>query len=187
MRRRSGYRFSRSTVVRDVQNFQALRVNDVQEIERVPCFAFIEDKKIGKRLKSATAVRIVPIHPQLGKLGWLEHVDAVRLRDGDAAWLSPEISPQAQGALKAWTKWFIRYLRDAGVKDRRKVFHSFRHTFKDALRTAGAFEDLHDALLGQKHSSVGRGLWRKAEVRCERHGAPLRYDEVKRCCLCSEL
>ena len=74
---------------------------------------------------------------------------------------SPKIAPQTSGALKAWTKWFGRYLRRTGVKDTRKVFHSFRHTFKDALRAANVGEDLNDALLGQKHSSVGRGYGAK--------------------------
>jgi hypothetical protein len=46
--------------------------------------------------------------------------------------------------------------RQAGVKDIRKVFHSFRHAFKDALRAANVGEDLNDALLRQKHSSVVR-------------------------------
>jgi integrase len=116
-----------------------LRANDVQEIEHVPCFTFIEDKKIGKRLKTATAVRTVPVHPQLITLGWLQHVDAVRRRDGATAWLFPEISPEVRGALKAWTKWFSRYLHSLGVTDDSKVFHSFRHTFKDALRAAKRF------------------------------------------------
>jgi integrase len=139
----------------------ALRVNDVQEIERVPCFMFLEDPRIGKRLKSSTAVRTVPVHPELIKLGWLDHVDAVRRNYGDTAWLFPKIAPQTSGALKAWTKWFSRYLRRTAVKDTRKVFHSFRHTFKDALRAANVGEDLNDALLGQKHSSVGRGYGAK--------------------------
>ena len=72
------------------------------------------------------------------------------------AWLFAPISPQASGVLKAWTKWFGRYLRSVGITDRRKVFHSFRHSFKDALRAADVSEDLNDALLGQKNSSVGR-------------------------------
>jgi integrase len=138
-----------------------LRANDVQEIEHVPCFTFIEDKKIGKRLKTATAVRTVPIHPQLITLGWLQHVDAVRRRDGATAWLFPEISPQVRGALKAWTKWFSRYLHSVGITDDSKVFHSFRHTFKDALRAASVPEDLNDALAGQKNSSVGRSYGAK--------------------------
>ena len=159
-----------------------LRANDVQEVEQVPCFSFIEDKKIGKRLKTATAVRTVPVHPQLITLGLLRHVDAVRRRDGGTAWLFPEISPQAPGALKAWTKWFSRYLRSAGITDDSKVFHSFRNTFKDALRAAGVPEDLNDALAGQKHSSVGRSYGAKqksgAKDIVRRFGMPRLKDAV---------
>ena len=138
-----------------------LRVNDVQEIERVPCFSFVEDKRAGRRLKSATAQRTVPVHPQLITLGWLRYVDGVRSRDGGSAWLFPQVSPQTPAAIKAWTKWFIRYLRNSGVTSHTKVFHSLRHTFKDALRTASVPEDLNDALLGQKNNSVGRGYGAK--------------------------
>ena len=159
-----------------------LRADDVQEVEHVPCFMFIEDKKIGKRLKTATAVRTVPIHPQLITLRWLQHVDAVRRRDGPTAWIFPEISPQVRGGLKAWTKWFSRYLRSVGVTDDSKVFHSFRHTFKDALRTAGVPEDLNDALAGQKNSSVGRSYGAKqksgAKDIVRRFGMPRLRDAV---------
>ena len=148
----------------------------------MPCFAFIEDKKIGRRLKTATAVRTVPIHPQLITLGWLQHVDAVRRRDGITAWLFPEISPQVRGPLKAWTKWFSRYLRSVGITDDSKVFHSFRHTFKDALRAAGVREDLNDALAGQKNSSVGRSYGAKqksgAKDIVRRFGMPRLKDAV---------
>src|SRR5262249_44616757 len=122
---------------------------------------FEEDKIMGKRLKTPTAIRTVPIHPQLIELGWLRYVDDVRGRGGADAWLFAPISPQAGGALKAWTKWFGRYLRSVGITDRRKVFHSFRHSFKDALRAADVSEDLNDALLGQKNSSVGRSYGAK--------------------------
>jgi integrase len=159
-----------------------LRANDVQEVEHVPCFTFVEDKKIGKRLKTATAVRTVPIHPQLIILGWLQHVEAVRRRDGATAWLFPEISPQVRGALKAWTKWFSRYLRSVGITDDSKVFHSFRHTFKDALRAASVPEDLNDALAGQKNSSVGRSYGAKqksgAKDIVRRFGMPRLRDAV---------
>jgi hypothetical protein len=121
----------------------------------------LEDPKIGKRLKSSTAVRTVPVHPELIKLGWLDHVDTVRRQYGDAAWLFPKIAPQTSGALKAWTKWFGRYLRRTGVKDLAKSSIRSDNTFKDALRAANVGEDLNDALLGQKHSSVGRSYGAK--------------------------
>jgi integrase len=127
-----------------------LRADDVREVEGVWCLLFVEDKKIGRRLKSATALRTVPVHPKLSQLGWLHYVETVR-RSG----------PQVPAELKAWTKWFTRYLRKAGVEDERKVFHSFRHSFKDALRAADVGEDLNDALCGQKNSSVGRSYGAK--------------------------
>ena len=159
-----------------------LRVKDVQEIERVPCFSFVEDKRIGRTLKSATALRTVPVHPQLITLGWLRFVDAARSRDGEGAWLFPQISPQTPAAIKAWTKWFTRFLRETVVTDHTKVFHSFRHTFKDALRAASVPEDLNDALLGQKNNSVGRGYGAKqksgAKDIVRRYGMPKLKDAV---------
>ena len=59
--------------------------------------------------------------------------------------------------MSAWTKWFGRYIRAIGITDASKVFHSFRHLFKDALRSAKVPEDLNDALMGQAtRGSVGR-------------------------------
>ena len=42
------------------------------------------------------------------------------------------------------------------------MFHSFRHNFKDALRTAGVSEEVHDALTGHStRSEVSRGYGTK--------------------------
>src|SRR5262245_61340394 len=46
-----------------------------------------------------------------------------------------------------------RHIRDLGITDTAKVFHSFRHNFKDALRAAGIGQEIHDALTG--HSTRG--------------------------------
>ncbi len=40
--------------------------------------------------------------------------------------------------------------------DSRKVFHSFRHTFKDICRKVGIEEAVHDALTGHTGNSVSR-------------------------------
>jgi hypothetical protein len=55
--------------------------------------------------------------------------------------------PETKG-VKAWSKWFGRYIRSIGITDPAKVFHSFRHNFKDALRAAGVGQEVHDALTG---------------------------------------
>ena len=142
-----------------------LTVKDVHKVEGVFVFTFIEEKAIGKTLKTRTSARTVPAHPQLIKLGWLKYVDGVRNSGGEKAWLFSQIAPSKPGALSAWSKWFNRNLRNLGITDRHKVFHSFRHIFKDALRAARVPEDLNDAILGQSNPTVGRQYGAKEIVR----------------------
>jgi integrase len=63
-------------------------------------------------------------------------------------------------------QWFSRYIRDREVESPDKVFHSFRHGFKDALRAGGVGEDVIDALTGHStKGSVSRGYGAKDMVR----------------------
>jgi hypothetical protein len=112
---------------------------------------------------------VVPVHPQLIELGFLDYV-AARRKEGELAWLFPTVAPDQKGALRAWAKWWGRHLRDhVGVKDTNKVFHSFRHGFQDALRQATADEELRDALAGR---SSGKSVSRRygAKAMLERWG-----------------
>jgi pimeloyl-ACP methyl ester carboxylesterase len=116
--------------------------------------AIAKSKKRGTRLKTKTSQRTIPLHPAVISLGFADYVGAVKAKGGTEAWLFPEVAPDKLGAGKAWTKWFSRYIRAAGVTDTNKVFHSFRHNFKDALRAGGVQEDVIDALTG--HSNRGK-------------------------------
>jgi integrase len=108
----------------------------------------------------------VPLHKELLRLGFVEFVSSVRNDQGANSWLFPEIAPDKPGALKGWTKWFSRYIRDREVESPDKVFHSFRHGFKDALRAGGVGEDVIDALTGHStKGSVSRGYGAKDMVR----------------------
>jgi integrase len=155
-----------------------LTVNDVRKVDGTNVFQFVEDKAVGKTLKTRSSIRTVPVHPQLVKLGWLIYLDLVRRSGDERSWLFPQVAPNVPGGRSAWSKWFNRMLRDIGITDRRKVFHSFRHTFKDALRTARVGEDVNDALTGHSNSSVGRGYGAKETVR--RFGMPTLKDAVAR-------
>ena len=42
-----------------------------------------------------------------------------------------------------------------GITNKARVFHSFRHGFKDAARAARVSEDLHDALTGHADWTYG--------------------------------
>lgn len=147
--------------------YAGLRVSDIREDEQtgVPLMWFTRDVKAGRRLKTKSSERVVPVHPQLIEIGFLDYV-AARRKDGERAWLFPTVAPDQKGALSAWAKWWGRHLRHhVGLKDTNKVFHSFRHGFQDALRQATPDEELRDALAGRSGGkSVSRRYGAKAMV-----------------------
>jgi integrase len=119
----------------------------------------------GKKLKTKASQRVVPIHTQLVSLGFLKFVDDVRKRDGEKAFLFPLVAPdKGRAGVKAYSKWFGRYLRAQGVTDTDKVFHSFRHGFKDALRRGAVNQEIHDALTGHAQASTVSGGYGAKEM-----------------------
>ncbi|HMM38198.1 MAG TPA: site-specific integrase [Desulfovibrio sp.] len=104
--------------------------------------------------KTQGSKRQVPIHPELIRLGFLEYVEARRKAGGDT--LFPGRAGKSLDT-EAWSKWWGRYARSHGIEDRRKVFHSFRHTVKDGLRDSGVPFDLRSALQGHAVPGVGEG------------------------------
>jgi integrase len=156
-----------------------LRASDVAVVEpdNTPLLYIVADKKVGRRLKTKNSERVVPIHPQLVVLGFLDYVALRRREDGDNAWLFPLVAPDQARGLSAWSKWFGRYLRvTAGVEDANNVFHSFRHGFQDALRLTTPDEELRDALAGRSSGKVGRRYGAKEML--GRWGVPRLRDAV---------
>lgn len=81
--------------------------------------------------------------------------------------------------MPAWSQWFGRYLRAVGVTDKAKVFHSFRHTVKDALRRGRADHEAREALIGHAQaSSVSWGYGANAML--SRFGAVALSDAINR-------
>jgi integrase len=132
-----------------------LHVDDVRQEDKVHYLDINADAE-GKALKTESSRRRVPLHRELVRLGFLTYVEA-RRKAGDML-LFPELRADRYGKRTGnWSKWFGRYLRnEVGIKDARKVFHSFKHTFKSACRRAGVEEELHDALTGHVSGAVGR-------------------------------
>lgn len=137
-----------------------LRVRDIQRHRTHGALIHITGDGVITRVKNKGSNRIVPVHPELVRIGFLRYVDAMS-RQGQE-WLFPELRADRFGHRTGnFTKWWHRHLRDpegCNVQDGRLVFHSFRHTFKTLCRLAKVPEDVHDALTGHRSvSSVGRG------------------------------
>jgi integrase len=144
----------------------ALTAADVRRESSIGEMLWItENRESGKTLKTKNSQRVVLVHPELVRLGFLEFVQR-RREDGDGAWLFPLIAPNKRGAVEAWTKWFGRYIRALGIKDKDKVFHSLRHNFVDALRAGGVDEELRVALAGHGWmNTTNRGYGAKEMLR----------------------
>jgi integrase len=102
----------------------------------------------------------------------LEFVELQKTDRGASARLLPKFTRGSKGGFgEAFSKWFGRYKVSLGIENKKSVFHSFRHGFKDALRAAGVNEDINDALTGHGGGNgVARGYGSDDMVR--RFGFP---------------
>lgn len=100
-----------------------------------------------KRLKTEASRRVIPIHPELKRLGLLGF--AAKRRKQNERKLFPDLRVGADEYYSdTFQKWFSRFLGKVEVKGRRISFHSFRHTFRDATRRAKIDVEIVNALAG---------------------------------------
>lgn len=131
-----------------------LDVDDVQSIESIACFVVTQLSRTSddKRLKTASSERVVPLHPALLELGFLDFVEK-RRRSGEHK-LFAEVPVGATGyRATTFSPWFTRFLRSAGAAASKTCFHSFRHTFRDGLRDARVDREIVMALGGWSSGS----------------------------------
>jgi integrase len=128
-----------------------LRLVDVRTEESV--WVFDINSKDGQQLKNANAVRLVPIHDELIRLGVLAHAD--KLRATSETMLFPNLKPGGADDRLGhnYSKWFSRYRQDVGQFVPGRDFHSFRHSATTFLRRASVDEPTIDELTG--HATVG--------------------------------
>jgi integrase len=127
---------------------------DDQDVEqKVWVFSFT-DRGEGQGLKNAGSRRRIPVHPKLIELGFVDFVKG--LQEEDRARIFHHLNSDVYGHETGnWSKWFSRYLRGTcGVTDKRMVFHSFRHAFKDNCRDAGIPTEVSNAFTGHSSGDV---------------------------------
>lgn len=110
-----------------------------------------------KSTKTKGSQRVVPVHPELQRLGFIAHCEAMRAR-GERR-LFPEAERNARGQMAAkFSREFGRYLSRIGLKNGRGLsLYSFRHGFIDALRRAEFLDTQFGFLVGHTgHSTTGQ-------------------------------
>lgn len=112
------------------------------------------DGEHGTTVKTAGSERMVPIHSMLEELGFTAFVR--NQQHAKHARLFHLLKPGGYGRLgNKWGEWWSRYMRGTiGITDERKVFHSFRHTFKDMARHSGVTEGVARQIMGHSGEDV---------------------------------
>ncbi|WP_187970054.1 site-specific integrase [Aquibium microcysteis] len=107
-----------------------------------------------KSVKSDGSMRVVPVHPELVKLGFIAYRDGMEKAGHQR--LFPEAQRNSRGQMIAeYSKWFGPFLTKLGIKDGRGLsLYSFRHGAADALRRAGYLDDQFGFMLGHTKSTM---------------------------------
>lgn len=137
-----------------------LHLTDVHLGGPIPYLSINEENDLAasgdrKHVKSAAAVRLVPLHPDVLELGFGDFLTNRRGKRKSSARLFHEVPYGSDGqASTVFSKWFARFLDQAGLSDPSLVFHSFRHNAEDAFRNAGQQQYVIDRIIGHSDGAV---------------------------------
>ena len=132
-----------------------LLTTNVEQEDGIHFLRITHDAEAGQTVKTPTSRRRVPLHPELIRLGFLDYVRNLE-REGTLRLFPLLVSGASRQLTASWSQWWGRYLRkEVKITDSRKVFHSFRHGFKDACRDSDIPKELNDRLTGHGGGGVG--------------------------------
>ncbi|RLL64302.1 site-specific integrase [Paenirhodobacter hankyongi] len=134
-----------------------LATNDVRELHGHWVFHITtegDQTEQGKSVKTEGSMRVVPVHPELIRLGFLGY-HADRVKAGDKQ-LFPGAKRNERGQMMAeFSREFGKYLKRIGLKEGRGLsLYSFRHGAADALRRAGYLDNQFGFILGHAEASM---------------------------------
>lgn len=129
-----------------VSELAQLRIDDAETVDGIAVLR-ITDEAAGASVKTAAGRRLVPVHDELRRLGFLEYVAALREAGASAMWPALRYrSGKPGGYFSQWFGEFRRAIDGPALPD----FHSLRHTVRSRLASEGVSEPLIDSLVGHE-------------------------------------
>lgn len=135
-----------------------LYTDDVKEVDGIWCFDVNDSQD--KTLKTISSERLVPVHPRLIDIGFIDHVKKMKKESVPRLWMNLNWR-EADGHSNGVGKWFQRFNRQHVTDDLLKTFHSLRHTFADTLKQLGVQEVMISELMGHANDSITTGRYGK--------------------------
>lgn len=128
-----------------------LKINDVKQKltdEGNIIFYFDINEEEDKHLKNDNAFRLMPLHPKLIELGFIDYYNSVKDKQ-DRLWKNLRFHPTEERYNKDYNRSFMAYFRRYVTTDEKQVFHSFRHNVGDQLLDNAVKYKLPKSLMNQ--------------------------------------
>jgi integrase len=131
-----------------------LAVGDVRQEHGHWIMHITEEGDGDKSVKTKGSMRVVPIHPELVRLGFLKYHAA--MKSAGETRLFPRATRNQRGQMVAdFSRDFGRYLTRIKIKNGRGLsLYSFRHGAADALRRAGHLDQEFGFILGHTSATM---------------------------------
>lgn len=102
----------------------------------------------GKSIKTKGSQRVIPIHPTLIKIGFVDYIESIRATGSVKLFPTAQRNPRGQ-MIGDYSREFGKYLNNIKLKSGKKLsLYSFRHGAIDAFRRAGHLDENFKFLLG---------------------------------------
>ena len=133
-----------------------LTTDDIVRINKNKYAFFIhEDENRNKKVKTCSSKRLIPIHPILERLGFVDYIKKMKIKNRKGKLFS-KCYLDSRGYFSQYiTKKFINYLKILKIKTKNKVFHSFRHNFRTNCANHKYSSEISNALGGWMGRNVG--------------------------------
>lgn len=111
-----------------------------------------KSKTKGRRVKSAAGRRLLPVHPTLIEMGFLDFIASRRMRSGTDVQVFPELKADPSGRYSdAISKRLNRRIRKGlAITNPRYTAYSLRHNFRDACTESGVSEEARKKAMGHQ-------------------------------------
>ena len=158
--------------------FTGMRMNEICQLqtEDIQVRDGVHVISVNRIIKTKNSRRIIPVHPELIKIGFLTHVENIKKSNKTA--LFPDLKMSTQGNFShKFSRWFAKFMDHLKIHDKKLCFHSFRHTFNDAMTEARIPDKIVKELGGWSRDSMdaiyGSGVSAKL---LNEHVVAIQYD-----------
>jgi len=144
-----------------------LHVGDIEQDSETEIWYFNVDgaEDDSKTVKTASGRRLIPVHPNLVALGFLEYHAAIVASNKPRLWMG--LTKSVRGYHRNFAYWFLGhnnargFLRKFVTMDEKLNFHSFRHTFVNGLKQNMVEKLIVAELAGHSNNSETFGRYGK--------------------------